>query len=204
MAAFGMPPIFSVSVIPVRPLGKSHDYDNGFDRLLEECRQARTEGVLDVISTYVRQDERTVEFGRVSLGGYPLQPSAMLWFYRTLAEDNEFLLSAIQDESILNANTDYIRSITIANAAADGSINDVPATPLIQGDMVRPELRTELTDIARARLAAVIAFPRSTIGANLLQPEDSSPTERTWPRPIARSACTPAVSSKVRNRPTFL
>jgi putative ABC transport system substrate-binding protein len=47
-----------------------------------------------------------------------------------------------------------------------------------------------------------IAFPRSTIGASLLQPGDSSPTERTWPTPIARSACTPAVSSKVRNRPT--
>jgi putative ABC transport system substrate-binding protein len=49
-----------------------------------------------------------------------------------------------------------------------------------------------------------IAFPRYTIGGSLLQPGDSSPTERTWPRPIARSARTPAVSSKARNRPTFL
>jgi putative ABC transport system substrate-binding protein len=47
-----------------------------------------------------------------------------------------------------------------------------------------------------------IAFLRSTIGGSLLQPVDSSPTERIWPTPIARSACTPAVSSKVRNRPT--
>ncbi len=50
----------------------------------------------------------------------------------------------------------YIEAVELANCSADGSINNDPATPLIEGEMGRQELRTAFTNIARARLAAII------------------------------------------------
>src|SRR5262245_46882937 len=43
--------------------------------------------------------------------------------------------------------------------------------------------------IKSSRWRHAIAFPLSMTGANLLQPGDSSPTERIWRTPIVRSAC---------------
>jgi hypothetical protein len=139
---------------PVRPLGKSPDYDNEFDKLLEECKQARKDGVLDAISTYTHQNTFTI--GAVPMGDYPLNPQVVLAVYRALSRDNEFLITAIQNDGTLKKDAGYLQAITVSNCSADGSINNDPGTPLIKGDMSRPELRVELTDIARARLAAVI------------------------------------------------
>ncbi len=152
--AIGLPPIIGASFGPVRPLGKSPGYDNEFDKLLDQCKQARSDGVLDVISTYSHQD--TITIGAVLMGGYPLNPRAMLAIYRSLARDNEFLMTAIRNDSILTADANYIEAVELANCSADGSINNDPATPLIEGEMGRQELRTAFTNIARARLAAII------------------------------------------------
>ena len=152
--AIGLPPIFGANFGPIRPLGKSPDYDNDFDKLIDECKQARRDGVLDVISTYAHQDTFTI--GAVLMGDYPLNPQAVLVIYRSLARDNEFLMTAIRNDTLLTADADYIQTVALANCMADGSINNDPATPLIEGEMLRPELRTAFTNIARARLAAII------------------------------------------------
>jgi hypothetical protein len=121
---------------------------------LRSAKEARKNGVLDVISSYAHDNRFTI--GTVLMGDYPLNPRMMLAIYRTLARDNEFLITAIQNDGILKKDTDYLQAITVSNCPADGSINNDPGTPLINGDMSRPELRAELTNIARARLSATI------------------------------------------------
>jgi hypothetical protein len=185
MIALGLPPFMGGNFGPVRPLGKSPDYDNEFDKLLDECKQARNNGVLDVISTYAHDDRFTI--GAVLMGDYPLNPRTMLAIYRTLARDNEFLITAIQNDGILKKDTDYLQAITVPNCSADGSINNDPGMPLINGDMSSPALRTALTNIARGRLSATI----KTIGycaAKELVPFFSNVFQHSLSRKIVANA----------------
>jgi hypothetical protein len=111
----------------------------------------------------------------------------MLAIYRTLAKDNEFLITAIQNDGIVKKDTDYLQAITVSNCSADGSINNDPGMPLINGNMLRPELRAELTNIARARLSATI----KTIGycaAKELVPFFSNGFQHSLSRKIVANA----------------
>lgn len=140
---------------PVRPLGKVPKYDNKFDQIIEECSEARKQGILKIVSTYPHHEGFWL--GPAKLGDYPLNPTALLQLYRSLASNNDFLLEAIRnDHELLSQTDDFIESLSVSDCNADKRINASPATPLIQGEMIRPELRQALTDIARSRLAATL------------------------------------------------
>jgi hypothetical protein len=127
-----------------------------FDQVMDACSQARKEGIINVFSSYEDMGGQIV-LGAIPMGEYPLNPRAMLWIYRTMARDNNFLLTAISNDSdLLKQNEDWLAQISVAQCAADGGINDDPGMPLIDGDMARPELREPMTLIARGRLACIL------------------------------------------------
>jgi hypothetical protein len=154
--ALGLPPIFGMNMGPVRPLGKTESYDDDFDRILNACKQAVDQGIISVFSSYTQSSNFTI--GAVLTGGYPLNPRAMMLIYRTMARNNEFLLKAIQDDPKLldDKSNAYLPQLALPNCLADGSHNDDPAMPMIEGDLLNPENREMLTNVARGRLAAVM------------------------------------------------
>lgn len=157
IAAMGMPPIVGVNFGPVRPLGKTKDYDSCFDQLMSEIDVARRQGLIDVVPSYDRSTSKQVTFGGVFLGGYPLNPKFLLWAYRNFLRDGVALKLAIEGDAQLFAeNEDAIRAIEVAGCAADGSIYDDPALPLLDGMFSRENLRGAYSNIGRARVAAVI------------------------------------------------
>lgn len=125
MLALGMPPLFGMNMGAVRPLGKSAQYDSDFDRLLDEVKLARVDGCVEVVSTYDLSSSAQATIGAVMMGDYPLNPQFMLWAYRSVARDQGVLEAAIDgDRSLIALADDQIVEMSIAQASADGGIND--------------------------------------------------------------------------------
>ncbi|MDE1467638.1 hypothetical protein [Aurantiacibacter sp. D1-12] len=155
--AMGMPPIISLPVGPIRPLGKTADYDAKFDELMDGLASATRQDLVEVVSTYRRSEANNLVIGRVDMGGYPLNPQFLLWAYRSVAQNDSVLQTAIRaDNWLMSQGDDHLEALSIAKAQADGAINDSPALSLIEGKLVREHLRKPLTSIARARIASTI------------------------------------------------
>jgi hypothetical protein len=157
MMAIGMPPIMGINTGPVRPLGKTRDYDNTFDKLISEIDIARRQGLIEVVSSYDRSTSDKATIGAVLLGNYPLNPQFMLGAYRNICREDDMLKLAIAgDNELLGLPDDEIRSMEVDHCRADGGINADPALPPLEGNLSRKELRIPLSNIARARLGSVI------------------------------------------------
>lgn len=153
MMAIGMP-MMGGNMGPVRPIGKIEGYDNQFDRLMDAVNVARHEGLIEVISSYEHNDNFTI--GAVQLGNYRLNPGMMLGAYRMLARDNSLLVAALKDDAWLSKGSDFLASVTVPTGGGDGSINDDPAMPLVDGPMANPENRELLTLLARGRIVSAL------------------------------------------------
>lgn len=147
----GRPVSFGVS--PVRTLGKVNNYDNEFDQLIETCSSAVSKGIIKIFSSYVPYYGTVI--GRIPDGNYPLNPAFVLQIYRQVAFDNDFLLTAINDD-ILKQDEDYLEQISDKECLADFSFNDFPCTPLIDGEMQRSGLREVFSSIAKGRLGSIL------------------------------------------------
>lgn len=157
MHAIGLPPFFSMSHGPIRPLAKTANYDNEFDKLLDELDIARREGLIDVISTYDTTPQNQLIIGSVEMGGYPLNTQFMLLCYRSVAREPDILSVALEgDDELFSLPDEQIAALGISDAAADIKINDDPHLPLIEANLRRDYLRTELTMISRGRIASVM------------------------------------------------
>jgi hypothetical protein len=78
-----------------------------------------------------------------------------LEYYRALARNNAMLTDAIDPLAIdLACSRDAI--VFAEQGQADGSINNDPALPLLDGTLQREEIRATLTVIARARIATAL------------------------------------------------
>jgi hypothetical protein len=150
-------PLLGMNMGPIRPLGKVPNYDDDFDRLMEELNYARRDGVIDVVSLFDREHQDRMTIGAVPTGGYPLNPSFMLGAYRSLARDNEALVKAVHEDPLLaNCTPEALTDIAGDRAIADGGFNQDPHLPEIEGDLARSGLRTEISKVARSRLASVL------------------------------------------------
>jgi hypothetical protein len=155
--AMGMPPIFGFDMGPVRPLGKIPGYDNAFDKLMDEIDYARRQDLVDVISSYDLSTSEQATIGAVLLGDYPLNSAFLLWAYRNLGRDMLTLKAALEgDEYLFSLADEDISAMEVASCRADGGINDDPALPALEGSLSREVLRSQFSNIARARLASVI------------------------------------------------
>lgn len=155
--AIGMPPFLGINMGAVRPLGKKANYDNDFDRLMDEIDIARRQGLVDVTSSYDLSTSQKMTVGAVIMGNYPLNPQFLLWAYRNLCRDQAAIGAAITgDDHLFGLSAETVAEIAITQCGADGSINDDPALPSLNGPLARESLRAEFSVIARARTAAVI------------------------------------------------
>jgi len=149
-------PLFGVDIGPVRPMYKVVGYDDAFQMVMDACRTAEIQGVLEVCSTYLKQDPGFMTIGSVDTGGYPLNLGFVFGLYRTIASNQAFLRSAVASATdlALDLPQDEISSI----CRADGGINDEPPLPLL--DPVSPDAESDvrLTQIARGRLGAFIKY----------------------------------------------
>src|ERR1700722_1274765 len=148
--------------INARPIGKTPAYDDYFDHLLVECRDATQQGSLQVVRTFKplpappQGHVRTVfGFGPIDLGGYPLFPPLVLWLYRQLARNQELLRLAVANDPILSLPDDEIASLA-TGGMADWSFNNDPASPLMENVAGGESRRGSLTSIARGRLGAIV------------------------------------------------
>lgn len=162
-AASNMPPIFSISMGAVRPLGKVSGYDSTFQRLLDECEAATTQGSLVVRPAPVYSTGFT-------LGGVPLppgipHPKKIYTIYRALTSNPEFVAAASRGLDLLDIRSEADLE-AIAPTGADDQELDIringkdvpPAHPpraLFPGFVSSEELRVPLTRACYARLGAI-------------------------------------------------
>lgn len=165
-ALMGMP-LFGMNMGPVRAMGKLIGYDSNFEKIIDECKLAISQNSIKIISTYNSSDSESVTIGGVPLGGYPLNIQAVFGFYRALASSQDLLTDVIgHDISALRH--ELLVSQDIASAGgADFSINDIPALP-IASIVANDSLAEPLTQIARARIAAIIKYSGFCEAKNLV------------------------------------
>ncbi|RVT93329.1 hypothetical protein [Sphingomonas crocodyli] len=159
MLAMGMPALFGGKLggQSARCLGKTQNYDNRFDELLEVLKPARADGLIDVVSTYDLQTEKQFTIGAVLMGDYSLNPEFMLWSYRNVGRDNDVLVAAVSgDKELMSLPDELIQELAAPNGWADNRINDDPQLPDLQGNLEREQLREVLSQIARGRIASTM------------------------------------------------
>jgi hypothetical protein len=156
-AATGMPAIIGFNMGAVRPLGKSKQYDDEFDQLMDELRIAHRDGCVEVVSTYDLRSSSQFSLGGIIMGDYPLNPQVILWAYRTIAREPSVLTGAIAgDEQLMALSDEQIDDLGVVEARGDISINNDPALPMLESPLSRERLRQKFTLIARARVASTI------------------------------------------------
>lgn len=159
MLALGMPPLLNTDLGPVRLLGKSSSYDSDFDSLMDSISIARRQGLIEVVSSYNLSSTDTGSFkiGIFDHGGYPLDPSFMLWAFRSAAKDQSILDASIRnDPNIMRLTEDQLTKISEKYANADMQINDDAILPTLESDLHQNHLRDIFTYIARARISSTI------------------------------------------------
>ena len=150
-------PLFGMDVGPIRPMGKAIGYDVIFQRILEDCKPAIQQGLLEVVSTYDRAETKKFTIGGVPVGGYPLNTQFVFWLYRRMSQDQTFLKSAVLNQDYLLQRIDHSDGLSL-EGRGDGGINDIPPLPLIDNASFSNEQAKYITQIARARIASVIKY----------------------------------------------
>ena len=145
-----------ISVGAVRPLGKIAGYDQRFEQLVDQLASARSDGLVDVVSTYDAAETKSMTIGAVKMGGYPLNPQFVLGVYRSVAS-NQSLLRAVLDPEAARALRDSgnIESLAISGVG-DGAINNIPGLPSLEAENLSNDEVEAATQLARGRLAALI------------------------------------------------
>lgn len=157
--AIGLPPLIAASGgRRMRPLGKVTDYDARFEALLTHLHPLQEAGVVEVTSCWDRNkadNKGLITIGSIPLGGYQLEIRAVLAYYRMLARDNGLLEASLDRTAVSLAESEDAAFIS-EQGQVDGSINDDPALPLLEGPLLNEELRNMLTVIARSRIATAL------------------------------------------------
>lgn len=152
-------PFFAMDTGPIRPLGKLPQYDEEFSKVLEEVKPAVLNGLIEVKSTYsLSETEGKAYLGAAPTGGYPLDPVSVFWLYRSMASNPDFLADAISHDAASLLKFSRMAPDLAPTGGGDGSINQIPALPLLDLDHCDDESRLKLTTIARSRLAAFIKY----------------------------------------------
>ena len=155
-ALMGMP-LFGLDTGPVRPMGKGMGYDDRFDRTLEMCKSAVSQGTLKVISTFTAPEASGLTIGGVPRGGYPLDAAAVYQLYRAMASSQDLLTDVIgHDADSLKRQLQTAEGLAMTGGA-DGSVNDGPSLPIAE-IVANEQLAEPLTQIARARIGAILKY----------------------------------------------
>lgn len=152
-------PLFGMDMGAVRPMGKALGYDDIFEKIIDACKPAIQQELIEVITTYDIPDTKgKFTIGAVPTGGYPLNTQFVFWLYRSMAQDQEFLSQAILgNKSGLLASLETSAELAL-KGVGDGGINEIPALPLLNDTRLTSDQNEYLTEIARARIASVIKY----------------------------------------------
>ncbi len=150
-------PGFGMSMGAVRPMGKSADYDDRFEQVLEACRPAVEQGLLTVHPTYDQGVTRMGTLGSVPMGGYPLNPQFVFQVYRSMSADAGFLRDAVARDAADLLNGLKTSPRLSLDCIGDG-IQNLPALPILEDAGLPSDQLTALTRIARARIGAFVKY----------------------------------------------
>ncbi|MCD0459943.1 hypothetical protein [Roseiconus lacunae] len=149
-------PLMGINVGAVRPLGKVADYDQQFEQLADQLAPARSDGLIDVVSTYNAAETKSMTIGAVKMGGYPLNPQFVLGVYRSVAS-NQTLLCSVLDPNAARALRDPANIDSLAiSGVGDGAINNIPGLPSLDAENLVNDNVEAATQLARGRLATLI------------------------------------------------
>ena len=161
-------PIMGMNMGAVRPMGKMLGYDEIFERIIDECRLAVSQGLIEIISTYQKPETQGFTIGGVPTGGYPLDPRFVFQLYRQMSQDQDFLRLAVSaDVGELVIDKERLSDIAMTGIG-DGAINNVPALPSIDLQTIDEDDRDPVALISRARIAALIKYAGYCHEKNLL------------------------------------
>src|SRR5579872_612330 len=168
-AAFGLPMGFGG--VPVRPLGKVIDYDDAFQRTVEQCEAAFDQGCLSILPCAAPHVDPTMQGARLVLGTPPTPPNQpnpqrLLGYYRALATLSSMVTGIGRSLDALplltDANVERIapkgiddQKVTFEVVGATQKTS-LPAVALYEGFAHTDDERVVLTRICLARLAALV------------------------------------------------
>jgi len=154
----GMPQAFGANMGTVTPLGKTHNYDDDFQKLIDSCKIPIKEGLIEVISTYNVKETNSFTIGGIPTGGYPLNPGFVFWLFRKFSQNPDYLNAAIQKDKNLLLNIKHKEPNISLSGLGSYKINDSPDLPLIYSDNLDEDSKIFLSQIARSRIASFIKY----------------------------------------------
>jgi hypothetical protein len=151
-------PLMGFNNGPVRPMGKINNYDDKFSQVIDNLKPAIRQGLVETISTYNQNETKGFTIGGIPTGGYPLNTQFVFGLYRTMAQNQAFLKSAISsDAPNLIKLLDSEPNIALSGGG-DCGINNIPALPIIDTEELSSEQAQAITQIARSRIASFIKY----------------------------------------------
>lgn len=168
-AAFGMPVGFSG--VPVRPLGKTAQYDEVFEEVLKACKPAVAQGSVEILPSAARPTDPSMKTAGLIIGSPPsppnqVNPMYLLRYYRGLATNSRIItgigrsldaLPPITDDNIERLAPkgidDQQHTFQVLGVTPEVSL---PAPSLYDGFAHTDEERFAFTRVCLARLAAFV------------------------------------------------
>lgn len=151
---------FGGSYGPVKPLGKTDDYESDFERTMHECKSAISQGKIEIFGAPKYEESFT-------LGGVPLPddtPNPTLTYinYRQMSENKEFV--DLMSKGLLNIDFSKIRDIQKLSPTGqedeEQSVNDQKRPPKIKLELTDKEKDTNelLSKMCHTRIGTLVKY----------------------------------------------
>lgn len=160
-ASLGFPIMpFGMPDSAVKPLGKTEDYDNTFDRVLAECKEAFAQGSLEILGAPKYENEVTI--GAIPMPDDTPNPYFTYMNYRILSENQEFvdLISTGLDRIQLDQIKDKEKLLPSGRENEEQSVNDQKRPPkaLLKIVNLDHESVEILSKMCHTRIGALVKY----------------------------------------------
>lgn len=145
---------------PIKPLGKIDNYDELFDKVLKECKNAISQGSIEILGN--PQYEESLTIGAVPIPEDTPDPLFTYINYRNLSENQEFvqLISKGLEKLDLKNVKDVTQLIPSGLESKEQSVNNASRPPkaLIEKEGLSTDEVILLSDLCHTRIGTLVKY----------------------------------------------
>lgn len=161
LASLGFPTMpFGMPDGPIKPLGKVDNYDEVFDKVIHECRDAISQGSIEILGA--PKYEESVTIGATPIPDDTPNPFLTYINFRQISENPEFvnLMGKGLEKLNLNNVKDVSKLAPSGRESEEQSINDIkrPSKALLEKQGVDKDTIKLLSDICHTRIGTLVKY----------------------------------------------
>ncbi|HET6558369.1 MAG TPA: hypothetical protein VFG54_13710 [Prolixibacteraceae bacterium] len=161
MASLGFPTMpMGIPDGPIKPLGKTENYDEIFEKVINECKDAISQGSIEILGT--PQYEESITILGAPIPEDTPNPFFTYMNYRQISENPEFvqLMSKGLEKLNLNNVKDISKLIPSGRESEEQSINDIKRPPkaLLNIEGVDKDSIQVLSNLCHTRIGTLVKY----------------------------------------------